>query len=129
VFLLRNYETKQGKRKDIVSLVVALKRYDIPYARRLARSSGPILPLRQRYSLCKTFGNSFRANTATSTMVFLMKDVRKKGIFFMKREKTGRCFFRLRLKIGTYDNFTLHKEIYYIMNYIVYNCSLYKCSI
>jgi hypothetical protein len=37
VFLLRNYETKQGKRKDIVSLEVALKRYCIPYA----RPSGP----------------------------------------------------------------------------------------
>jgi hypothetical protein len=25
--------------------------------------------------------------------------------------------FRLRLKNGTYDNFTLHKEIYYMMNH------------
>jgi hypothetical protein len=99
VFLLRNYETKQGKRKDIVSPVVALKRYGIPYARPSTRSSGPILPLRQRYSLCKTFGNTFGANTATSSMVFLMKDVRKKGIFFMKREKKGRCFFAFSSKI------------------------------
>jgi hypothetical protein len=37
----------------------------------------------------------------------------------MKREKKGRCFFAFGLKNGTYDNFTLHKEIYYIMNYTV----------
>jgi hypothetical protein len=35
-------------------------------------------------------------------------------------------FFRLRLKTGTYENFTLHKEIYYIMKYIVGNCFLHK---
>jgi hypothetical protein len=55
-FLLSNYEAKQGKRKDIISLVVALKKYGIPYARPSARPSGPILSLWQRYSLCKTFG-------------------------------------------------------------------------
>jgi hypothetical protein len=38
-------------------------------------------------------------------------------------------FFRLRLKNGMYDTFTLHKEIYYIMNHIVCNCFLHKGSI
>jgi hypothetical protein len=38
--------------------------------------------------------------------------------FFMKREKKGRCFFRLRLKKGTYEDSTPHKEIYYIIKYI-----------
>jgi hypothetical protein len=28
-----------------------------------------------------------------------------------------------------YDTFTLHKEIYYIVNHIVYNCFLHKGSI
>jgi hypothetical protein len=31
-------------------------------------------------------------NTVTLAMVFLMKDLRQKGIFFMKREKKGMCF-------------------------------------
>jgi hypothetical protein len=37
---------------------------------------------------------------------------------FMKREKKGRCFFRLRLKKGMYEDFTPHKEIYYIIKHI-----------
>jgi hypothetical protein len=32
-----NYETKQGKRKDAASLAIALKGYDIPYARPSAK--------------------------------------------------------------------------------------------
>jgi hypothetical protein len=46
----------------------------------------------------------------------------------MKREKKGRCFFAFGLKNGTYDNFTLHKEIYYIMNYTVSIVSLIKTT-
>jgi hypothetical protein len=38
----------------------------------------------------------------------------------MKREKKG-SFFSPSAKNGTYDSFTLHKEIYYIMRYIVCN--------
>jgi hypothetical protein len=45
--------------------------------------------------------------------------------FFYEAWKERKLFFRLQLKNGTYDNFTLHKEIYYIMNYIVYNCFLH----
>jgi hypothetical protein len=36
----------------------------------------------------------------------------------MKREKKGRCFnFRQWLKNGTYEDFTLHKEVNYIIIY------------
>jgi hypothetical protein len=38
-------------------------------------------------------------------------------------------FFCLRLKNGMYDTFTVHKEIYYIMNHIVCNCFLHKDNI
>jgi hypothetical protein len=38
----------------------------------------------------------------------------KKGDFFLKREKKGRCFFRRRLKNDMHEGSTLHKEIYYI---------------
>jgi hypothetical protein len=62
VFLLRNYGIRQGKRKDTISLAVALK-----------QDKG--------------------VNTITSATVFLMKALRQKEIFFMKREKKGRCFF------------------------------------
>jgi hypothetical protein len=41
----------------------------------------------------------------------------------MKREKKGRCFSPLAQN-GTYEGFTLHKEIYYVMRYIVSNCFL-----
>jgi hypothetical protein len=47
----------------------------------------------------------------------------------MKREKKGWCFFAFSSKNGTCDNFTLHEEIYYIMNYTVYNYSLHKGNI
>jgi hypothetical protein len=47
----------------------------------------------------------------------------------MKREKKGMCFFAFDSKNGTYDNFTLHKEIDYIMNYTVYKCFSHKGSI
>jgi hypothetical protein len=73
VFLLKHYETKQDKRKDTISLAVALKRQGIPSARPLARPSGPILLLQQRYSLYKTFG--------------------KKGFSSWSVKNKGRCFF------------------------------------
>jgi hypothetical protein len=38
--------------------------------------------------------------------------------FFMKCEKKGRCFFAYGSKNGTYEDFTRHKEIYYIIKYI-----------
>jgi hypothetical protein len=43
----------------------------------------------------------------------------KKGGFFFIYEawKEGKVFFRLQLKNGTYEGFTLHKEIYYIIEY------------
>jgi hypothetical protein len=37
-------------------------------------------------------------------------------------------FFRIRLTNGTYYTFTLHKEIYYIMNHIVHNCFYIKAA-
>jgi hypothetical protein len=37
--------------------------------------------------------------------------------FFMRREKKGRCFFAYGSKNGTYEDFTPHKEIYYIVKY------------
>jgi hypothetical protein len=37
--------------------------------------------------------------------------------FFIKREKKGRCFFAYGSKNGTYEDFTPHKEIYYIIKY------------
>jgi hypothetical protein len=45
----------------------------------------------------------------------------------MKREKKGRCFFACRLKNGMYEDFTLHKEIYYSMRCKVDNC-FYKAE-
>jgi hypothetical protein len=44
----------------------------------------------------------------------------------MKREKKGRCFFACRLKNDTYEDFTLHKEIYYIMRYKIDNYFLHS---
>jgi hypothetical protein len=35
----------------------------------------------------------------------------------MKREKKGRCFFAYGSKNGMYEDFTPHKEIYYIIKY------------
>jgi hypothetical protein len=52
--------------------------------------------------LCNVFGKNY---TVASP---------KKGDFFLKREKKGRCFFRRRLKNSMYEGFTYHKEIYYI---------------
>jgi hypothetical protein len=49
----------------------------------------------------------------------------KMAFFFMKLEKKGRHFSPLA-KNGMYEDFMLHKEIYYIMRYIVDNCFLHK---
>jgi hypothetical protein len=106
-------------RKGIASLPVVIKQYRIPYTRPTARPSELILSLRQWYSLCKTYGKTFEFNTTTSA---------KKEFFFMKREKKGTCFSP-SAKNGTYDTFTLHKEIYYITSHIIYNCLLHKSNI
>jgi hypothetical protein len=80
--------------------------------------------LRQRYSYAKIYsfvnGISYaRSTSRPSSLIMSLQP--KRGFFFMKREKKGRCFFCLCLKNGTYEGSTLHKEKYYIMRYIVDN--------
>jgi hypothetical protein len=59
--------------------------------------------------LYDVYGKTFESN----------KLLRQKRRFFSYEErKEGKVFFRLWLKNGTYEGFTLHKEIYYIINYI-----------
>jgi hypothetical protein len=65
---LRNYGIKQGKGKDIVSLMITPKQ------------------------------DEEGANAITSKVVFIIQDLRQKGFFFMKREKKGRCFFAFASK-------------------------------
>jgi hypothetical protein len=57
-------------------------------------------------------------------MQYLRQDLRvqkplwqKRGFFLYEAWKEGKVFFRLRLKNGTYEGFTLHKQIYYIIKY------------
>jgi hypothetical protein len=57
--------------------------------------------------LCNVQGKTFRVTSA-----------KRRGIsFFVKREKKRMCFFRQRLKNGTYEGFTHRKEIYYNNTY------------
>jgi hypothetical protein len=95
--------------------------------------------------------NMLMQRSTTSAMTFLMQDPylgqqillkqnlwqdlqsliitlrpKRRDFFFMKREKKGRRFFAFGSKNGTYEDFTLHKEIYYSMRYKVDNCFLHN---
>ena len=103
--------------KDVATLLVAIIQLRIPHTRLTTRPSRPILSPRQRYSLCKTYNKTFEFNNVASA---------KKGFFLYEAWKDGKVFFRLRLKNGMCDSFTLHKEIYYIIKHIVCYCFLHK---
>jgi hypothetical protein len=50
---------------------------------------------------------------------------RKRDFFSLGSVKRREGVFLASAKNGTYDNFTLHKEIYYIMRHIGCNCLLH----
>jgi hypothetical protein len=62
------------------------------------------------YEVC-TFDNAIHMQhlQQESNIIHLLQE--KKGDFFSKREKKGRCFFAAGSKNGMYEGSTFHKEI------------------